>query len=144
MNSIRIVPSDPVDPYAAIADELRRLADGFATLAGRGLSRPHVSLGVHVGPIVATEAQDATVVATVDAAGMALVGRPGRLDVNEHGKWSHMADWSGRPVYVAVRGPVTNPEDREQERARTELVELRKEVARLRTERESNEGAGRD
>src|SRR5947207_12867569 len=128
------------DPYAEIAAELRRVADDLGGLAGRGLPQPtYVALSIHPAG-----ADDDEIMAAVDAVGGALLGRPGELEKMSGGTYHYVAHGTRGAAVVAnwrcavkvdVFDRVSSPEEREANRLRAELDELRAQVGRERAER---------
>lgn len=120
-------------PYAEVAAELHRMADALA-----GITTDLPPMNVHMSLSVPYQLRDggeaeAVKVALVDAAGMALVGRSGKVGQSGSG-WYYQADSDkGAVVRVWVYGPAKDPtladKDAELERLRAELAAVRTELA---------------
>jgi hypothetical protein len=124
--------SEP-DPFAAIAAELRKAADGIETLVGSGLPKPNlVSLSIQPGG----RGDDDLIVRAVDAMATVLLDGPGEIlpypgDVYHYGT---PMTWRG-PVQVSVYNRVSTEWALKRDAAaalaakEAELNKLRAEVA---------------
>jgi hypothetical protein len=109
--------------YAATAAELERIAAALRDLPGK---QPFVTLYINPGP-TGTDEEKA---AAVDAAAIAVLGKPGKPE-RVGGSWHHTADhWAGL-VTLSVHAAISGPPD---ERADT-IAELRAELAQVELER---------
>ncbi len=127
------------DFYAELAETLRGIADDLAGLAGSDIHAPSY-VGLTFQP--RHDAPDEAKVATIDAIGRVLLGKPGQLSRMSGGVYHHDASGHRGPVTIGVYGGVAGPEERSKDE---EIARLRAEVERLRgatVEPELDEGGG--
>lgn len=104
-----------LDPWAAIAAELHRIADDMLKLVGE-TAPTHVGLDIltynptHIGPDTA-ESRPVTM-AVVDAVGIALVGKPGETRKMSDGTTYHYGvDVARGPIKVGIFQSIAAPDD---------------------------------
>jgi hypothetical protein len=119
------------DPWAAIAAELRRIADDAEKLAGEPAPR---MFSLNIQPFNAdgigastAKGRPATV-AAVDAVGMALVNKTGQTHRLSGGSFHHSVDGQRGPIIFSIYQSVADPEavdkDEEIKRLRSRVAEL--------------------
>jgi hypothetical protein len=118
------------DFYADLATELRRLADGVESLAGRDLPTSYVSFDLLPKD---HKLGDDEKVAVIDAIGQALLGEPGQTrELPSSGAFHHKAEGRRGGLLVRALTSVDSPEKRE----------LRRELEEMRAERDALLAAG--
>ena len=121
--------SDAIPRVALVATELRAIADALDTLASTPLTRLYVTLQIQ--PSGADD--DGQKIATIDAIGMAVVGKPGAVEPMIDGRsWHHDASGTRGPVGFSVYSSVTPPAERER---LAEVAQLRAELDDLKAQR---------
>lgn len=114
------------DPYQVAAEAIHDLADQLATLAGRGLTAPHINIGIQpFGPYGSDEESEATRVTVVDAVAEAL-GMVPEVRPMSSGAYHRDAERVWEHGRVAVYTSVVPDEVRE---LRRRLAEAEAELA---------------
>lgn len=96
---------NPPPPFAAIAEELHRIADDLATLTDLS-DPPYFTINIQPAP---RDQGDAATVAVVDAVTTALLGKPGHDQAMRSGDYHYSAGGQRGLIQVDVRQSISGP-----------------------------------